>query len=121
MHIFTNPVKNYNGGVDGITYNRQHTGNKCGAHGYLHNRIKGKNHQYVMNQSDNGARAETDILKPQPDIKQHADSGNHNGNHSIRFHLAADGGADGFRGNLLRIYRKIVHHHIFQLFPLVQI
>ena len=61
--ILTDTVKDNDSRVDGITHDRQHTCNKGIAHGYLHNRIECKHYKHIVNQSDHGACAKTDIFK----------------------------------------------------------
>ena len=72
-----------------------------------------------MQQGDHGAGPKADILKPEPDINQHAQSGDKHRNNGIRLHLTADGRADGFRGNLLCIYLEIFYHSALESFSFV--
>ncbi len=65
-----------------------------------------------MYQCRHGAGAETDILKPEPDIEKHQDRRHNDRLDGVRLHFRADRGADCLCRNAVRCHIKIVHHHI---------
>ncbi|GFI38223.1 hypothetical protein IMSAGC015_02413 [Lachnospiraceae bacterium] len=74
-----------------------------------------------MKQGRNRTRCKTNILKPEPDIKKHADRRNNYCNHSIPAHLSTYCRADVLRHDLLCVYIKLVCQRFIQCFTLCKI
>ncbi len=69
-HILTDTVEDDNSSIDGITYDRQHTRNKCISHRCSGNNIKRKYDQDIMKKCKYCTACKADILKTEPDVKK---------------------------------------------------
>ena len=120
-HILTYTIEDYDGGVDGVTYDGQQTRDKGIADGYSCQCVEGDDYQHVMEQAGNTADAETDIAETEADIDQHADNCYCYRQDRIGLHLVTDGGADGLGGDQCLIHAKIIHEHLIQCLSLIHI
>ena len=96
-HIFTDTVKDNDGGVDGVTNDGQHAGDEGISDGNTGHCIEHQDYQHIMYQRQNGTCCKTDIFETEPDVEQHADGSNDHCHNRVFSHLASDRS-----GNILR-------------------
>ena len=97
---------------DGITYDCQHTRNKCISHRCSGNNIKRKYDQDIMKKCKYCTACKADIFETEPDVKKHEDRSYDNCYDSVSSHLIADSS-----GNILRCDQTCIYIKIFPPMP----
>ena len=74
-----------------------------------------------MKQSKDRAAGKTDILKPEPDVKEHHDSSYDYRQYCVSSHFTTDSRRNTLRCDLICIYSEIIYHSLLKGFSLIYI